>query len=153
MTHALDRPKDRDELVPAEVRSRRHVVAAWVGFVAALYLFPGSGADGVVFCPFRRIFGYSCPGCGMTRSCIEAAHGNLLESVYMHPLGALFVAGCTVAAVASALELRRGRRLAALAHPGVKRVRDLGFLGVGLFVLVFGGARLALEIAGILTPV
>lgn len=45
-------------------------------------------------CGLRAWTGYSCPGCGLTRSFIHLAHGRLAESYRCHRLGwvlALFV--------------------------------------------------------------
>ena len=42
---------------------------------------------GIVSCPILVRTGYPCPGCGLTRSINAIWHGNLLESIYLHPLG------------------------------------------------------------------
>lgn len=46
---------------------------------------------GPVLCPFRRITGVWCPGCGMTRAFGWLAHGDLHQSLRYHPLAALFL--------------------------------------------------------------
>ncbi|MBN2800137.1 MAG: DUF2752 domain-containing protein [Deltaproteobacteria bacterium] len=44
-------------------------------------------------CVFRITTGYSCPGCGLTRSISFLVHGQLWDSVRLHPLGPfIFVA-------------------------------------------------------------
>ena len=46
-------------------------------------------------CQSKRMLGWECPGCGLTRSFIHLAHGNVHASLAVHPLGwliALFVA-------------------------------------------------------------
>ncbi|MFO1091819.1 MAG: DUF2752 domain-containing protein [Planctomycetaceae bacterium] len=46
-------------------------------------------------CQSKVLLGIDCPGCGLTRSFVHLAHGNLAASLAVHPLGwlvALFVA-------------------------------------------------------------
>jgi hypothetical protein len=38
-------------------------------------------------CAFRRLTGYPCPGCGMTRSFVSTAHGEIAAAFGYHPLG------------------------------------------------------------------
>jgi len=38
------------------------------------------------FCVFKRIFGFPCPGCGMTRAWIALFKGELTQAFYYHPL-------------------------------------------------------------------
>jgi hypothetical protein len=41
-------------------------------------------------CSLRRLTGYPCPGCGMTRSFIRLAHGDFAGAFRYHPIGPLF---------------------------------------------------------------
>jgi hypothetical protein len=51
------------------------------------------GFDIPELCTFRRLTGWSCPGCGLTRSFVFLAHGQPVEAVRMNLLGLpLFVA-------------------------------------------------------------
>lgn len=45
-----------------------------------------------MMCSFRRITGYGCPGCGMTRAFVYMAHGQVLEAFRMNPVGPPFFA-------------------------------------------------------------
>lgn len=38
-------------------------------------------------CMFLRTTGLPCPGCGLTRSCVAAVHGQFAASLAFHPLG------------------------------------------------------------------
>jgi len=67
-------------------------------FAAALILSPGGPGGGQVHlfsiqlpetCSFLDLTGLPCPGCGLTRSVVAAAHGNLAASWEFHRLGAL----------------------------------------------------------------
>lgn len=43
-------------------------------------------------CLSRRIFGVSCPGCGLTRSFVATAHGDVWSALRWNPMGpVLFV--------------------------------------------------------------
>jgi hypothetical protein len=42
-------------------------------------------------CIFRNTTGLPCPGCGLTRSFVSAAHGNLALSLRFHRLGWLLI--------------------------------------------------------------
>jgi hypothetical protein len=66
------------------------------------------GWDVPVVCGFRRLTGHPCPGCGLTRSLVFLAHGEVASSFQAHPLGPL-----VFAFVAAQLPLQ-GRRLLAL---------------------------------------
>ena len=46
---------------------------------------------GPVLCPFRRITGVWCPGCGMTRAFGWLAHGDLHQALRYHPLAPLLL--------------------------------------------------------------
>jgi hypothetical protein len=45
------------------------------------------GWDVPVLCTFRRLTGHDCPGCGLTRSFVFLAHGQVLEAFRMNLLG------------------------------------------------------------------
>ncbi len=84
-------------------------IAAFGLLVAAL-LPRGWVEAGPSFCPFRMTTGLPCPGCGLTRSVVALAHGDLGGSLYFHPLGLLVVlALLAVAVVELAVAARRLR--------------------------------------------
>ncbi len=43
-------------------------------------------------CTFHRLTGYDCPGCGLTRSVISAAHGHWYKALVFNAAGLLFFA-------------------------------------------------------------
>lgn len=89
----------------------------------------------------------------MTRGCTAFLHGHVVESVMFHPLAPFFVVGFTAFAVRAALELWKGRRLYVPGEEYWKRVDNPVLLGCLAFVVLFGGIRLALEVAGVIPPV
>ncbi len=93
---------------PATRRLAASEVVAAVG-VAAL----GVGAllpvdhieDGPIICPFRRLTGLPCPGCGLTRSWTYLMHGWWRDAFLAHPFG-LLLALVIVAVGAVAIRAR-----------------------------------------------
>ncbi len=94
---------------------RSLVATEWVaatgagGLVLACLLSPDGIEDGPVICPFRRLTGLPCPGCGLTRSWVYLAHGWWRESWAAHPFGA--VAVLAVLALCVAVVVARVRRV------------------------------------------
>jgi len=50
-------------------------------------------------CGFRQSYGLPCPTCGMTTSAVAFAGGNIIESFYIQPAGALLCCLLVVTAV------------------------------------------------------
>ena len=117
-----------------------------VGGVAAVgtsfLLSPEHIEDGPVLCPFRALTGLPCPGCGLTRSWVYAAHGWWRESFASNPFGLVVVAAVVLLAVV--VVARRVRRTPppsidqALRHPVA--------IAVGAVWLVYAVVRLATEL-------
>lgn len=81
--------------------SRAIRILAAIGFPAAglalAYLFwrhdssiPGGGIF-FIFCPFNRLTGLYCPGCGMTRAVFELIHLNILRAIRDNALVLLLI--------------------------------------------------------------
>lgn len=64
------------------VDANGHVAAPWGGDSASL----------PPLCFFQRTFHMDCPGCGLTRCFVSAAHGNLAQAWGFHPAGLLLFA-------------------------------------------------------------
>lgn len=141
---------------PIEPGARQKSVLIALAFLAMVgFLVVGSGTpvEGIIKCPFRWLTGLSCPGCGMTRACTHALHGDLLTSLEFHPLGIPFVLGFGLTAAYHAVQAVTAKRLhVPILERNPKWVSRFWY-AVLLFVLSFGGIRLVLEIAGILTPI
>ncbi len=43
-------------------------------------------------CVFKNVTGIACPSCGVTRSVLSLAHGNILSAVTINPLGIIVAA-------------------------------------------------------------
>lgn len=62
-------------------------------------------------CPFRHLTGIPCPTCGMTRSFMAIARGNLSEAVSQHLFGPIVFAGLLIAVAHIGVELLTGRQV------------------------------------------
>lgn len=133
----------RTDGVLRRVRSRitsADVVAAGgvAGIGAAFLLSPDHIEDGPVLCPFRALTGLPCPGCGLTRSWVYAAHGWWRESFASNPFGLVVVAAVVLLAVV--VVARRVRRTA---PPNIdKALRHPVALAIGAVWLVYAAVRL-----------
>jgi Protein of unknown function (DUF2752) len=63
----------------------------------AVLLPPARVESGPVLCPFRLLTGLPCPTCGLTRSWVHTAHGDLAAAIADHPVGPLVLLLAVVA--------------------------------------------------------
>ena len=62
----------------------------------ALFFVPPPGPDNKSLlglpdlCPIKVLTHIPCPGCGISRSLVCCAHGELLRAFWLHPLGPVF---------------------------------------------------------------
>ena len=61
-------------------------------FLFAYFYYRIPFASKASFCSVRHFLGVDCPGCGLTRSFAALMHGNIRESVDIHPLGIIIAA-------------------------------------------------------------
>ncbi len=73
-------------------------VAAALGLVAVAWVYPRTPLPSLIHCPSRFVFDFPCPGCGMTRSVVATAQGDVLVALGYHVGGVLLVAGLLVLA-------------------------------------------------------
>lgn len=127
-THTPSRQTQEDELVPAEAAELPptpwlHWVLLGMSLVvlAASFVLQREGPEDVALagvnfvlpptCGSRVMWGWDCPGCGLTRSFVSLAHGDLLASLAVNPAG-LFLFGFVVLQlpyrIAQLYRIRRG---------------------------------------------
>jgi hypothetical protein len=82
--------------------------SAWLVPIGDRVASPGGHSLGGL-CWFRSIFEIDCPFCGMTRSFVALAHGDVASAFGFHPAGPLLFAALAVGliAIAAALVARR----------------------------------------------
>jgi hypothetical protein len=109
--------------------------------------------DGPLLCPFRLLTGLPCPGCGMTRSVVALAHGDLQSSLFYHPLGVVVAAVGSMLVLADVMELVRRQRAGIDQSNGAVALLDglaVGPVVWGSVVVLLGvwAVRLPLHLAG-----
>src|SRR6476469_10699752 len=89
----------RPRAAGAPVTTRLVAAGAAAALGAALVISPDRVEHGPVVCPFRRLTGLPCPGCGLTRSWVYLAHGRWSDSWHAHPFGAVAMVAAVVLVV------------------------------------------------------
>lgn len=75
---------------------------AILGWAAWLLRTHGPQGLGLPGCPFHRLTGLDCPGCGLTRATYAGMQGRFAEAFRLNPLGVILL---PVAALGLALEV------------------------------------------------
>jgi hypothetical protein len=84
---------------------------ALAAIAASFVISPHQATDGPILCPFRRFSGLPCPGCGLTRSWVSFAHGDVSAAFDYHAFGPLLFVTVVVALGVKAFTLITGRQL------------------------------------------
>lgn len=58
----------------------------WMAAIIAFALSPAQSSGHLTICPLSLAGFEHCPGCGLGRAMILVLHGNVIESINMHPL-------------------------------------------------------------------
>ena len=75
-------------------------------------------------CMSRRIFGISCPGCGLTHSFVAMVHGDMASAIQANPMGPILFALCWLQ-IPYRILLYLGYRLSALSDTNMSKCSDL----------------------------
>jgi hypothetical protein len=114
-------------------------VLIFAGAVAVAALAnPDTIEDGAVICPFRRMTGLPCPGCGLTRSWVYLVHGQWSDAVTANPFGVVLFGLCLAFAVVTVVALVRRKPPIDLG----KVLRSRWFYGFAAVWVLFGIVRL-----------
>ena len=87
-------------------------------------------------CGFKREFGYGCPGCGMTRSWVHAARGNLIRAVTYNAAGTFMFLWLASAFVIGGFRLILKKPKLMRVHPGFIFIGVVTWLGLVLGVFL-----------------
>ena len=87
-TNIPNKSGGRWELAAYLVRERKLGLAMTVG--GLLYFALACRGVDLMPCPFLKVTGLPCPGCGMTRSCLALLRGDLAETWRLNPFGPVF---------------------------------------------------------------
>ncbi len=104
------RRRDRDALVLSAVVVILSLLLGVTGGGEKVAPLGREGMNLPGVCPSRGLFGFECPGCGLTRSFIATAHGHLVDAFGFHRLGPiLFVIVALQVPIRAAAIVRRRR--------------------------------------------
>lgn len=88
---------------------------AVLGLVAAAVMLRENGPAGMAWlfpeCPFHRLTGLHCPGCGMTRAAHAALNGRIGAAFHFNPLGMILLPAASVALGLEVVGWIRGKPL------------------------------------------
>ncbi len=137
-------PRHNPEIHPLGRRRRKAFLAVALASAAALMsLLPSEGIP-LPSCMFHELTGHSCLTCGLTRSLLAAARGNLSASLEHHMMGPVLVLGLLVAIVWLTMEALTGKPRSAGAGGKILRTALIVFASAWI---TYGGIRLVLELA------
>jgi hypothetical protein len=102
---------------------RQRTLCRWM-VVTVLLLFAGSRMGWSLFpCPFAKLTGLPCPGCGMTRAMMAMLHGNWALVVRLHPFAPFFALTGGLCGLVSLLPLGLAERITAGVDAFERRTR------------------------------
>ncbi len=133
---------DASPLHASELQIRALKLSLLGAPVIGAYVFSHTDLSSPFFCPFRTLTGIPCPGCGMTRSFLALAQGDLSGSLSYHILGPSLFLGLAGWAIHTSLELATRQRLQFLAGNLFSNRRLQAY--ALLFVVCYHGTRLML---------
>ncbi|MFH0908718.1 MAG: DUF2752 domain-containing protein [bacterium] len=87
-------------------------------------------------CGFKRLTGYPCPFCGMTRSFTAMGHGEWAAAVQESPAGAIFYLATIGVLLASVTRLLRPAKADGLRDQSRARAVRWGVLVAGTLILL-----------------
>ena len=101
-----------------------HLILICAGAIfAAFWLTPGAervaiyGVEIPEICGVKNLTGWSCPGCGLTRSWTYLVRGDLWTSLQMNWLGPIFFLAAVLQIPLSTYRIWRGSRARASRSP------------------------------------
>lgn len=88
--------------------SLKIILAALIIIYGLFVMFRFDPAESEIFppCPFRKLTGLYCPGCGSLRAVHQILHGNFATAFRLNPLMIIFV--CTMALLSIGSRLKGG---------------------------------------------
>lgn len=83
------------------------VTAVWIMIVVGGMLLGVWQRHNVTLCPFKRVTGVSCPGCGSTRAAMSLLHGEAGKAFAWNPMATAVLGVFAAAAVLRVAAARR----------------------------------------------
>ena len=104
--------------------------------IVSAYLLGYTQTNSPFSCPILALTGIPCPSCGMTRSFVAIARGEIAKSLSYHGLGIFVFISFVLVAIHLAIEITSGRSLYGRFHDWLfrYRVRLGGAIVASLFI-------------------
>jgi hypothetical protein len=125
-------PGGRWELAAYLVRERKLGLAMAAG--GLLYFALACRGIDPMPCPFLKVTGLPCPGCGMTRSCLAMLRGNWAQVWRLNPFGPVFAVFWAVVVAGGVLPQPWRGRFADRLGRFEQRTRWAAWIAVGLAI-------------------
>jgi hypothetical protein len=116
------------------------VTGVWLAVVLGGAFWGVWQRHNVCLCPFKRVTGLPCPGCGATRAAVSLLQGDLSGAVAWNPLA---MAALGVFVAVAALRVGAGRKVQVQLGPAQRKAALAGMVGLFLanwiYVLLYVG--------------
>ena len=95
------------------------VSLAVLGLCFAAYMLRETGGAGwMPGCVFRKVTGFECPGCGMTRATYATLHGRIGDAFRFNPVGMVLFPLAMIGLAIEVIGWVRGKPLPFRLNPG-----------------------------------
>ena len=95
------------------------VSLAVLGLCFAAYMLRETGGAGwMPGCVFRKVTGFECPGCGMTRATYATLHGRIGDAFRFNPVGMVLFPLAMIGLAVEVIGWVRGKPLPFRLNPG-----------------------------------
>ncbi len=116
-----------------ESRSLALLTVILIAVVLIFYFLDPATSRGFWTCPFHRITGWYCPGCGGQRALHELLHGHFIAALRLNPLAILlFIPAAIYAYTAYAFRVLGIMRLPAI------KIRNGALIALLAAIILFG---------------
>ncbi|MBI1927648.1 DUF2752 domain-containing protein [Candidatus Poribacteria bacterium] len=114
--------------------------------IVASFVYAPWVNDGPVLCPLRFVFGFPCPGCGLTRSFCAMAQGHFVKALSFHLFGPFLFISLVLAIPLLTVEAARRRRFVFIHR--ILFLRNAGYVVGGSLILYHSVRLISLAISG-----
>lgn len=125
-------PGSRWELAAYLIKDRRLGLAMLGG--GLIYFILAYNGLNLMPCPFLKVTGLPCPGCGMTRSCLAGLQGNWAEVWCFNPFGPVFAVFWAIVGTGAMLPQPLRKRFAHRLGRIEQKTRWAGWVAGGLVI-------------------
>lgn len=130
-------------LSPAALQRRYLGLSVVSSPIIGAYFLGATQTNSPLICPILALTGIPCPSCGMTRSFVAIARGEMIHSLSYHGLGLFLFLGFVLAALHFAIEIISRRTLSGRFHHWLWRYRVRWGIAIVASLFIYHTLRLA----------